>query len=241
MASSRFRSRFNQNQGVPNGIPVVDPWWLRLIKVASPTVSQAVRQRYMRDSASGQIPGTDDVTATKLQSQWRSAGTRQPHANPLSPLTARPQPMEAYPDQPGSRHNALSQTVRKDKRPQSITPRPAFYEDPRWNHFLRLRSSTGNPREDGLPATESVWPNFTPPQRITRLHRPGLTLMAGPSQYGETQNWSTVGGIVIAPPPASLSRQNNRNSARSIQGVLAQRSGTGRNRIPAVFTPRQVQ
>ncbi len=242
MASSRYRSRYNQNQGVPNALPVVDPWWLRLLKVASPTMAQAVAARYAQDSASGQIPRTgDDTYATKIQSQWRSGGARGGHANPLHPLGAQPNVGEQWPGEPGGRWVPTSRIFRRDPRPASITPRPAFGIDPRYNAPIRLSSATGNTRDDGLPATMAIWPNMTRPTRIVRQHRLGLTMMAGPSQRGQHQTWSDQGGIVIAPPPAGLSRQSNKNNARAIQGILARNIGTGRNRIPAVFTPKQAQ
>lgn len=235
----RVRSEYNQNQGVPNGLPMPQSWVVRLLSVVSPTRAAAVGARYAAQSNSAQIIGVPgDGYATKLQSNWRSAATRNPRADSPYPISQRPTVMDAWPGQPGSRWFPMSQSTRKDRRPANITPRPQYAEDARFTPGALLHSSTGNPAMD-LPLTDTMWPS-TPPARIVHRHQLGLALMAGTQQRGTRQNWGMgPQQIVIAPPPLSLASASR--GVISVRGSLAKRGGTGRNRIPAVFTPRQAQ
>ena len=236
--NSRFRSEYNQNQGVPNGVPMPQHWIVRLLSVISPTRA-AAGARYAAQSNSAQVAGVPgDTYATKLQARWRASGARGARADSLYPVSQRPTTMDAWPGQPGSRWHPMSQTTRKDARPARITPRPAYPEDARYTPQALLHSATCNPAMD-LPLTETMWPS-TPPARIVHRHRLGLALMAGAQQRGTRQNWGMgPQQIVIAPPPFSLASASR--GVISVRGSLAKRGGTGRNRIPAVFTPRQAQ
>jgi hypothetical protein len=103
---------------------------------------------------------------------------------------------------------------------------------------IRLKSETSQRAGEYLPTRFSV----VPPMRIVRMHRYGTGMMGGPSQFGWPQTWGQYqdgGCIVISPVQTQLGMKSRQ--IRSVRGVLSPKGGTGRERIPAVFTPSSVQ
>jgi hypothetical protein len=214
-----------------------NPWYVRFFSQLTER-SAAVRARYQAQANSGQIIGAGgDTYATKLQSRWHRP--TQPRADPLFQNEQTPSVMGAWPDTPGAQAHPMSRTLRQDHRPSMAGERrPTYYQ--RWEPYTRHHSNDG-PRDhtyaqDFLPTRFMT----VPPLKITRMHRPGISLMAGIAQYGTRQTWGQgeTSGVF---PPAQVTLGFKSRGVKSIGGVLAPKQGTGRERIPAIFTPTSIQ
>jgi hypothetical protein len=84
------------------------------------------------------------------------------------------------------------------------------------------------------------------PWRVPFIRKPGMQLMAGPSQYSTQQQWAGVSGvgahspsgsILIAPPVWS----DITRGTRGVSGILQRVQGPGRMNVPAVFVPSEVR
>lgn len=82
------------------------------------------------------------------------------------------------------------------------------------------------------------------PWRVPYMRKSGLSLMAGPHQFGNQQQYSGVvggsgarGSILIAPPVwGDVTR-----GSRGISGILQRVQGPGRSNVPGVFVPSEVR
>jgi hypothetical protein len=220
------------------------PWYVRAITSISERSSR-IRARYQQQSTSGQIAGTADTYATKLQSTWRSGGTHGGRADPITQVQQTPSVMTEWPSTPGgdsAPSMPSNRTRRQDQRPSLAGERrPTYYQ--RWEPYERHHSTDGPHQhmyaQDFLPVRFAV----VPPLKITRMHRPGISLMAGIAQYGTRQTWGQGEASGVLPPVQTTLGAKSRG-VRSIRGVLGGAGlnrGSGRERIPAIFTPTSIQ
>jgi hypothetical protein len=215
------------------------PWPVRFINALSERSTQ-IRRRYQLQSNTGQIPGTGDGYADKLQTQWRrgsaSGGTR---ADPITQVSQIPTITAAYPHYGvsaglGSKPNSSYGMDPRDpnlpngRRPMNL-PR---FEDGQ----IRLHSETSQRAGEYLPTRFSV----VPPMRIVRMKRYGTGMMAGSQSFGTRQTWGQ-GEDCLVISPAQFTKGMKSRGIISVRGVIAPKGGTGRERIPAVFTPSSVQ
>ncbi len=234
----RFRSAY----GIRNSFDKPagpSPWPVRFITALSERSAQ-IRARYIGQSNTGQIPGTGNGYADKLQTQWRrgaaSGGTR---ADPITQPSQIPTLTAAYPH-----YGVSAGTGSKPNSWYGMDPRNAELPNGRRPMYLprfeggqiRLHSETSQRAGEYLPTRFAV----NPPMRIVRMHRLGTGMMAGSAQFGTRQTWGQgPDSIVIA--PARLVRGMKSRGIISARGMLAPKQGTGRERIPALFTPSSVQ
>lgn len=229
-------------------------WTMRLAYALAPTVTEKMAARYRAQSNSGQIVTGDprrSAYPTRLQAQWRSGGTRGSRADPIYPIAAGPS-MYAQPPWP---HRA-GRNMPTD-RVRGMDQRPLYAGDVRPSYLARdERLEQGHSRtgqkcdgllnRNGFEGTAGVSAGGAAsvrraPNRIPRMHRPGLALMGGPSQFGTRQTWGQgPQSLVIAPAQLQLNAKSR--GVRSVRGSLApNRAGSGRERIPAIFTPTAVK
>lgn len=237
----RFRSAY----GIRNSFdaPVgPTPWPVRFINALSER-SAKIRARYWTQSSSGQIVGTagEDSYATKLQSQWRSGGARGSRADPITQSAQIPTTMAGWPHRVGATGIAdmpLSPYKMDPRDPNLVNGKVPMYLPRYEGGQIRLHSETGQRAGEYLPTRFSV----TPPMRIVRMHRYGTGMMAGAAQFATQQTWGQYndGGSLVVSPVNVLTGMKSRQ-IRSVRGVLSPKGGTGRERIPAVFTPQTVQ
>lgn len=216
------------------------PWPIRFINALSER-SAKVRARYWTQSNTGQIPGTGDGYADKLQTQWRrgsaSGGTR---ADPITQAAQIPTTMADWPhvagSSPGLSKKALSPYGMDARNPELPNGRHPMYLPRAEGWQIRLHSETSQRAGEYLPTRFSV----VPPMRIVRMHRYGTGMMAGADQFGTRQTWGQgENSLVVSPAP--LVRGMKSRGIISTRGMLSPKQGTGRERIPAVFTPSSVQ
>jgi hypothetical protein len=242
-AGDMTRAAHSRNVEGPQRAAGPTPWYVRAITSISER-SNRIRARYQQQSASGQIIGAGgDTYATKLQSTWRSGGTHGGRADPITQTGQTPTVASQWPSSPGggAAPSMPSQRARRqDQRPSMAGERrPTYYQ--RWEPYIRHESTMG-PRADWY-AQDYLPTRFAtiPPQKITRMHRPGLSLMAGACQYGTRQTWGQGQSSGVLPPVQTTLGAKSRG-VRSIRGVLGGvNQGSGRERIPAIFTPTSVQ
>lgn len=227
----------------PGSPPRPNPWYVRLFMLASVKSAQ-LANRFAVQNNSGQIVGnTRDTYSTVLQTAWHRP--TQPRADPITQPVQEPTVARQWPGMPGSKMRPLNTRFGMDARPVQVGHmRPAYLplEEP------YARFSSGVPQYQGPsnPLEEPYHQDYLPvrfdtriPARITRPHRPGLALMAGVQQHGTRQTWGQWGTSIIM-PPVGFTRVPTQ-SYRSVAGVLSKKVGTGRERIPAIFTPTSVQ
>jgi hypothetical protein len=217
------------------------PWPVRFINALSERTAK-IRARYAAQSNTGQIPNVGgDVYATKLQTQWRrgsaSGGTR---ADPITQVAQIPTTMADWPhvagSSPGLSKKALSAYGMDKRNPALVNGvKPMFL--PRYEGGqIRLKSETGQRAGEYLPTRFAV----VPPMRIVRMHRYGTGMMGGPSQFGWPQTWGQDTGCIVISPANVIVAYKSRGVI-SARGVLSPKQGTGRERIPAIFTPSSIQ
>jgi hypothetical protein len=215
------------------------PWPVRFIDALSKR-SAKVRARYIQQSNTGQVVPTGDDYADKLQTQWRrgaaSGGTR---ADPITQTAQIPTLTAAYP------HYGVSAGL--GSLPASwygMDPRNAELPNGRRPMYLprfqggqiRLHSETSQRAGEYLPTRFST----VPPMRIVRMKRYGTGMMAGSAQFGTRQTWGQGPDcLVIAPARVVLGMKSR--GVISVRGLLSPKGGTGRERIPAIFSPSTVQ
>jgi hypothetical protein len=217
------------------------PWPVRFINALSERTT-AIRMRYWSQSNTGQIPGIADGYANKLQTQWRrgsaSGGTR---ADPIVQNAQIPTIAPNYPHHIGAfglGSHPTSPYLMDPRDPGLVNGRKPMFLPRYEGGQIRLKSETSQRAGEYLPTRFSV----VPPMRIVRMHRYGTGMMGGPSQFGWPQTWGQYqdgGCIVISPVQTQLGMKSRQ--IRSVRGVLSPKGGTGRERIPAVFTPSSVQ
>ena len=215
------------------------PWPVRFINALSERSAQ-IRARYWTQSNTGQIPGTGDAYADKLQTQWRrgsaSGGTR---ADPIVQIAQIPTRAPAYPGHPGSSGmgSIASSPYGMDSRnPELPNGRHPMYLPRPEGWQIRLHSETSQRAGEYLPTRFSV----VPPMRIVRMHRYGTGMMAGADQFGTRQTWGQGEDCIVISPAQFVKGMKSRGII-STRGMLSPKGGTGRERIPAVFTPSSVQ
>jgi hypothetical protein len=218
------------------------PWPVRFINALSER-SASIRARYWNQSSSGQIVGTGgaDSYATKLQTQWRSGGARGSRADPIVQNAQIPTTMAGWPHHVGGPGNSKmpSSPYKMDPRdPNLVNGKHPMYLPRYEGGQIRLKSETSQRAGEYLPTRFSV----VPPMRIVRMHRYGTGMMGGPSQFGWPQTWGQYndGGCIVISPVNVIAGMPSRG-VRSVRGILSPKGGTGRERIPAVFTPSSVQ
>jgi hypothetical protein len=219
-----------------------DPWPVRFINALSER-STKIRMRYWAQSNTGQIPGTGDGYADKLQTQWRrgsaSGGTR---ADPIVQNAQIPSIAPGYPHQTGAYglgSRPLSSYGMDSRNPELPNGRHPMYLPRNESGQIRLHSETSQRAGEYLPTRFSV----VPPMRIVRMHRYGTGMMGGPDQFGWPQTWgqyNKYGGSLVVSPPQFVKGMKSRGVI-STRGMLSPKGGTGRERIPAVFTPSAIQ
>jgi hypothetical protein len=219
-----------------------NPWPVRFINALSERTTK-IRMRYWAQSNTGQVPGTGDGYADKLQTQWRrgsaSGGTR---ADPIVQNAQIPTLMPGYPHHTGAYgmgSRPLSNYGMDMRDPNLVNGRSHFNGLPRYEGGqIRLYSSTGQRAGEYLPTRFSV----VPPMRIVRMHRYGTGMMGGPDQFGWPQTWGQYndGGCLVI-SPAQFTKGMKSRGIISTRGMLSPKGGTGRERIPAVFTPSSIQ
>lgn len=215
------------------------PWPVRFINALSERSAQ-IRARYTAQSNTGQIPGTGDGYADKLQTQWRrgsaSGGTR---ADPITQVSQIPTVAPNWPHHTGayglgSRPNSF---YGMDTRlPDQVNGRHPMYLPRFEGGQIRLKSETSQRAGEYLPIRFSV----VAPMRIVRMHRYGTGMMAGSAQFGTRQTWGQ-GESCLVIAPVQTSKGMKSRGIISARGMLAPKQGTGRERIPALFTPSSVQ
>lgn len=243
----RLRSAYgirNSFDGTPTG---PTPWFVRFIDAIS-LRSHQVRARYLNQSSTGQIPGAPgDSYATKLQAQWRrgsaSGGTRD---DSIVQNAQIPTTMAGWPQQVGSGFQSarpFSRYGMDTRNPQLPNGRrPMYvprYEGGQIRHFSSY--PVGRPGadcyyQDHLPAPFAT----VPPMKIVRMHRYGTGMMAGSAQFGTRQTWGQGEDCLVISPVNMLPGMKSRQVI-SVRGLLSPKQGTGRERIPAIFTPSAIQ
>lgn len=237
----RTRSAYGIHNSFDNNPMLPEPWPVRFINALSVRGRQ-VRMRYWAQSNTGQVPGTGDGYADKLQTQWRrgsaSGGTR---ADPIVQNAQIPTQMAAWPHQigaPGHSGPALSNygmDSRVSVAGQVNGRRPMYL--PRFEGGqIRLKTETSQRAGEYLPTRFSV----VPPMRIVRMHRYGTGMMAGSAQFGTRQTWGQGEDCIVVSPVNVITGMKSRGII-SARGVLSPKQGTGRERIPAIFTPASIQ
>lgn len=243
-----MRTAYNRPRG-PYGIkepgspPLPNPWYVRLLNLVSQKSAQ-MSARYAAQNTSGQIVGDPRNTyVTVLQAQWHRP--TQHHADPIGDVVQQPVDGAQWPTALGSRHTPTNRTFKMDARPQFVGHmRPAYL--PAYEPYDRYSSAGAAWQGPGVPSQQPYHQDYLPvrfdtriPARITRPHRAGLALMGGVQQHGTRQTYGQWGQSIIIPPPGFTRTPSQ--AYRSVSGVLARNIGTGRERIPAIFTPTQVQ
>lgn len=214
------------------------PWFVHFINALSER-SAKVRARYQRESASGQIPGTADTYATKLESQWRSGGTRGSRADAITQRAQIPTLMAGWPQQVGSGAQSAKPASRygmDPRNPSLVNGKSPMYLPRHEGGQIRLHSQTGQTAQDYLPTRFSV----VPPMRIVRMKRYATGMMGGSAQFGTRQTWGQGPDCIVISPVNVIPGMRSRGVI-SARGVIAPKQGTGRERIPALFTPSSVQ
>lgn len=82
------------------------------------------------------------------------------------------------------------------------------------------------------------------PWRVPYIRKSGLSLMAGPHQHSQQQQYSGVAGVggpsgsILAAPPVwgDVTR-----GSRGVSGILQRVQGPGRSNVPGVFVPSEVR
>jgi hypothetical protein len=243
----RQRSSYGIHQSFDSAPTGPTPWMVRFIMFASERTSQ-IRQRYWSQSNSGQIPGSSDSYANKLQIKWRGgAATGGTRADPIVQNAQIPSVMADWPNRsgssPGMQKKAVSRYGMDTRNPQLVNGRRPMYVPRYQGGQIRHYSSypIGHPGEDCY-AQDYLPTRFStvPPMKIVRMHRYGTGMMAGGCQFGTRQTWGQgPDSLVISPVnmiPGMKSRQ-----VISVRGMLSPKQGTGRERIPAIFTPSSIQ
>ena len=215
------------------------PWPVRFINAVSERAWK-VRMRYWDQSNTGQVPGTGDGYADKLQTQWRrgsaSGGTR---ADPITQTAQIPTTVADYPHRVGAYGlgSHPSTPYLMDPRNPGLVNGRRPMNLPRYEGGqIRLKSETSQRAGEYLPTRFSV----VPPMRIVRMHRYGTGMMAGSQSFGTRQTWGQ-GEDCLVISPAQLVKGMKSRGVISVRGVIAPKGGTGRERIPAVFTPSSIQ
>lgn len=211
-----------------------NPWPVRFIDALSARGRQ-IRMRYWDQSNSGQIPATPDAYATKLQTTWRSGGTHGSRADPIVQNAQIPTVMFPWPHSPGNDQPSAPYGMDVRNPTQVNGKRPMFR--PRFEGGqVRTYSATSQRAGEYLPTRFSV----VPPMRIVRMHRYGTGMMGGAVQFGTRQTWGQGEDCIVVSPVNVIVGMKSRGII-SARGVLSPKQGTGRERIPALFTPSSVQ
>jgi hypothetical protein len=216
------------------------PWPVRFIEALSERSAQ-IRARYWSQSNTGQIPGTGDGYADKLQTQWRrgsaSGGTR---ADPIVQNAQIPTTMADWPNSSGSSPGMQKRSVSwygMDARNPNLVNGRRPMNLPRFEAGqIRLHSETSQRAGEYLPTRFAV----NPPMRIVRMHRYGTGMMAGSQSFGTRQTWGQGEDCIVVAPPQLVKGMKSRGII-SARGMLSPKQGTGRERIPAIFTPSSIQ
>lgn len=227
----------------PGSPPRPNPWYVRLLDLASMKSTQ-LAARFGAQNNSGQIVGdTRDTYSTVLQATWHRP--TQPRADPITQPVQEPFMGRQWPTSPGSAWTPMDRRFGMDQRPVMVGHmRPTYL--PRPEPYDRYSSAVPQYQGPSNPHEEPYYQDYLPvrfdtriPARITRPHRQGLALMAGVQQHGTRQTWGQWGTSIIM-PPVGFTRVPTQ-SYRSVAGILSKKVGTGRERIPAIFTPTSVQ
>ena len=243
---TRVRSAYGIHNSFDNEVSGPDPWYVRFITALSERSAQ-IKARYISQSNTGQIPDTGNGYATKLQTQWRrgsaSGGTR---ADPIAQNAQVPTVMASWPQQIGSGFQSAkprSHYGMDTRDPQLVNGRRPMYVPRYQGGQIRHFSSypVGHPgadcyAQDYLPTRFST----VPPQKIVRMHRYGTGMMAGIAQFGTRQTWGQGPDCIVISPAQVIVGMKSRQ-IRSVRGMLSPKQGTGRERIPAIFTPSSIQ
>lgn len=145
-----------------------------------------------------------------------------------------------------------NQRLRRDfVRGMPMSAQPAYF--PGEQAYGQHKSADSYKQPDGLITLSGGRPGFSldfqaPPWRVPMLRKSGLSLMAGPCQFGTQQEYAgVIGGggarsqpsfaVLMAPPAWSDATRGT----RGVSGILQRVQGPGRSRIPAVFTPGVAQ
>ncbi len=219
-----------------------DPWPVRFINALSERTAK-IRARYIAQSNTGQIPGTGDGYADKLQTQWRrgsaSGGTR---ADPIVQNAQIPTVMADWPNRsgasPGMQKRSLSNYGMDGREAIAGIPngRHPMYLPRAEGWQIRTYSDTSQRAGEYLPTRFST----VPPMRIVRMHRYGTGMMAGSAQFGTRQTWGQGEDCIVISPVNVIVGMKSRGVI-SARGVMSPKQGTGRERIPGIFTPGSVQ
>lgn len=221
------------------------PNWIQTLmnyrQVLTPNADELMRQRYIAQSNSAQLPrGTvTDTYYTKLQADY-SGGRRSGDVTPASTNSGRaftpPWPVGTPFGPPRSVRGR--DIPRPGISPESVNqplvmPRPAPY--------IQYHSASDRRRRDYVPVTGGRAPglDYGPaPWRVPNLRKTGLSLMSGDQQFS-TQQWASgIGYCLPVGPPAWSDRTRG---TRSVSGILQRVQGPGREHVPATFVPREVR
>lgn len=225
---------------------------LKRIFAVDETMSERAMRRYREQSNTFNLgPGAGDNPApipghptervknyqTKLQANWTGRLRANPQDDFISDTQGIQQPWpQGTPV--GHPHNRV--TNQDKMRPGILGRRLKTY--PIADPYGQLLSSTGrHPVSDfvGVAGRTSQGLDYGPPPwRVPLIRRTGLSLMAGPLQFGTMQNASTLAGnLIVVPPKVS----NPTQGVRAVSGIRGRVQGGGRSHLPAVFAPREVR
>jgi hypothetical protein len=159
--------------------------------------------------------------------------SRQP--GPITQNAQIPSVMGPWPHTPGDYLASSPYGMDVRNTTQVNGKRPMFR--PRFEGGqVRTYSATSQRAGEYLPTRFSV----VPPMRIVRMHRYGTGMMGGAVQFGTRQTWGQGEDCIVVSPVNVIVGMKSRGII-SARGVLSPKQGTGRERIPALFTPSSVQ
>jgi hypothetical protein len=190
----------------------------------------------------------EDSYSVKLRAA-HSAGTQSQNIFPLT--EASTDTTFAWPSGGTSFGPPRNQRLRRDflRGGPPLTQKPAYF--PGAQATGQLHSATDMASDDRFPISGGR-PQYSldfqkPPWRVPLTRKSGLSLMAGPSQFGHQQQFAgVIGGggartqrsfaLLMAPPSWSDATRGT----RGVSGILQRVQGPGTARIPAAFTPSEV-
>jgi hypothetical protein len=206
---------------------------LHLRKIISPNRDELTAKRYEAQSTSSNVGAGDPRSTyqTKLQSGW-TAGLRSDAIFP----TARASTLASAPNWPQGTPTGPPLSRSGRDRPHATPEASSPVWMPGQDGYRQTHSRNDRHRSDytGYRGLD----HGPAPFRVPLVRRGGLELMAGVSQHGFYQTSGGLGGNKIISPPVWSDVTRGTRSASGIKGRV---QGSGREHLPAVFTPKEVR
>lgn len=230
--------------GKPNWVTTL----LARAQVMFPNMSMVRAREMERTGNTFQIPWQRDSYTTKLEATGPSALGAENIFPLIRPAqsTSWPWPVQNEFGPPADQAKKRDFPSRHNDGLRPVTASQIW--PPRDQRYRAFRSRKDKLRQDLIPiggGRNEHGLDFGPaPDRIPYLHKPGMSLMAGPDQFSTQQYYDNLSGVagpsgclILAPPVWS----NPTRGTRSVSGILQRVQGPGRSRVPAIFVPRQAQ